>query len=285
MSEGATPETVQQAMTRAARSLDENGLAYSMRDVRRLMTAALAIKSDRLTLHLRDDLPPEVRIVFDAFCARRGKREPVSRILGGRLFFGRWFKNSSHVLDPRPETEILVERALQGDFDNVLDIGTGSGCIALTLLAEKRDATAIATDVSPDALKTALENAVSLEVSDRVTFVVSDWFHSVDGRFDLIVSNPPYIHPTEMNALSPEVAQCDPHLALTDFVDGLTGYREIAAHARGHLHPGGRVLVEIGPTQAKAVHKLFVNAGLVSIAVHPDFDGRERVVEGFLPDS
>jgi len=278
-------ETVQEAMTRAARSFEALGLSNAMRDARRLMTAALEIKSDRLTLQMRDALTPETRDAFAVLCARRAAREPVSRILGGRLFYGRWFKNASHVLDPRPETELLIERALMGQFDKMLDIGTGSGCIALTLLAERDGATALATDVCENALVTAAENAVALDVSDRVRFCVSDWFDAVDGQFDLIVSNPPYIHPDEMQALEPEVSAGDPHLALTDFNDGLTGYRQIAAHARAHLSPGGRVIVEIGPSQAPEVLGLLKGAGLKGCAVYPDFDGRDRIIEAFSPES
>ena len=279
MSTSDAPETVQAAMYRAARTLEAQGISYAMRDARRLMSAALGIKSDRLTLHMRDPLTDGARGVFDAFCERRSQREAVSRILGGRLFYGRWFKNAPQVLDPRPETEILVERALLQSFESVLDIGTGSGCIALTLLAERPNSTALATDVSPQALDIARENATALAVEQRVRFEVSDWFLAIKGRFDLIVSNPPYIHPDEMVALEPEVHAGDPHLALTDFVDGLTGYREIAAGAQDHLNPGGRVLVEIGPTQANDVVHLFQSAGFEDCAIHPDLDGRDRVVE------
>ncbi|MBT8412938.1 MAG: peptide chain release factor N(5)-glutamine methyltransferase [Boseongicola sp.] len=272
---------MQEAIAHAARLLEAQGLAYGMRDARRLMTAALGVKSDRLTLHLRDTLSPEVAEVFWRFCERRAAREPVSRILEGRLFYGRWFKIGPEVLDPRPETEILVEQALKATFQNVLDIGTGSGCIVITLLAERPDATGLATDVSEGALRIASENAVALSVGDRLQLTVSDWFKDVDGRFDLIVSNPPYIRSSEMEDLEPEVLNGDPHIALTDFADGLTGYRELAAKAQAHLNSGGRILVEIGPTQADDVVRLFLQAGFKTCSVHKDFDGRDRVVEAF----
>ncbi|NNJ67686.1 MAG: peptide chain release factor N(5)-glutamine methyltransferase [Boseongicola sp.] len=272
---------MQEAIAHAARLLEAQGLAYGMRDARRLMTAALGVKSDRLTLHLRDTLSPEVAEVFWRFCERRAAREPVSRILEGRLFYGRWFKIGPEVLDPRPETEILVEQALKATFQNVLDIGTGSGCIVITLLAERPDATGLATDVSEGALRIASENALALSVGDRLQLTVSDWFKDVDGRFDLIVSNPPYIRSSEMEDLEPEVLNGDPHIALTDFADGLTGYRELAAKAQAHLTSGGRILVEIGPTQADDVVRLFMQAGFKTCSVHKDFDGRDRVVEAF----
>lgn len=279
MKNADAPKTVQEVIYLAAKDLEAGGISNGMRDARRLMTAALGITSDRLTLHLRDETPCDARELFEEFCKRRGKREPVSRILGGRVFFGRWFKNGPQVLDPRPETETLVEQALNHPFETCLDIGTGSGCIAITLLAERAKATALATDISRKALKIAHENAVAHLVSDRVRFLVSDWFTSIEGRVDLIVSNPPYIHPDELADLEPEVRECDPHIALTDFEDGLTGYREIAAHTGRHLSPGGRVLVEIGPTQGKDVQNLFLHAGFEDCAIHRDLDGRDRVVE------
>ena len=278
-------KTVQQAIYQAARALEAEGLAYTMRDARRLMTAALGIESDRLTLHLRDMISPETQEVFDGYCKRRADREPVSRILGGRLFYGRWFKNGPEVLDPRPETETLIECALSEPFGDFLDIGTGSGCIALTLLAERLGVTALATDLSAKALSIAEQNANALGVRERVRFLESNWFEKIEGRFDLIVSNPPYIHPSEMNELDAEVVNNDPHIALTDFADGLTGYRQIARHARSHLTRAGRVLVEIGPTQASDVIELFVSAGFEDCKSHPDMDGRDRVVEARAPVS
>ncbi len=275
--------TVQAVLTAESRKLKAAGISFALRDTRRLMTVALGVGADRLTLHVRDEISAEARLTFEKFCERRAAREPVSRILGGRLFYGRWFKNAPSVLDPRPETEILVEAALERSFQTLLDIGTGSGCIALTALAERPKARAVATDVSADALVIAGENAVALRVSERVSFQVSDWFDEVTGRFDLIVSNPPYIHPDEIAGLEPEVAERDPMIALSDGVDGLTGYRAIAGHARAHLTAGGRVLVEIGPTQAERVATMFKAAGLERIRVRPDLDGRDRIVEANAP--
>lgn len=285
MSDPKPQETVQDAIYQAALSLEARGLAYAIRDTRRLMTHALGIASDRLTLYLREPLPAEAGRVFAEFCEKRAAREPVSRIVKGRVFFGRWFKITPKVLDPRPETEILIEQALRGHFRSFLDIGTGSGCIAVTLLAERSEADALATDVSEKALDVASHNAAAHGVSERIRFATSDWFNDIDSQFDLIVSNPPYIHPVEMETLEAEVLNGDPHIALTDFVDGLTGYREIAANARAYLVPGGRVLVEIGPTQAEDVMRLFEQAGLTNCSVYQDFDRRDRVVQAFAPKS
>lgn len=274
--------SVGRAMHTAAAFLTRQGVPDAGRDVRYLMAAALGIERDRLILHEHDELSAEARGVFDGFVTARLGREPVARILGERLFYGRSFKVTPYVLDPRPETETLIEVALSEPFSEVLDLGTGSGCIALTLLAERPEATAIATDISPDAIETAGANAVRLRVLGRVHFERSDWFEAVGGTFDLIVSNPPYIHPEEMRDLAPEVERFDPKIALTDSVDGLSAYRRIAAQAPAHLSPGGRLIVEIGPTQGEAVSGLFRAAGLTDVVIHKDLDGRDRVVAGRL---
>lgn len=220
---------------------------------------------------------------FEDFVARRADREPFSHISGGRYFWKHRFRVTPDVLDPRPETETLVELALSEPFERVLDLGTGTGCIVISLLAERPDRTGVGTDISGKAVLIAGENAYRAEVSERLVLPISDWFDDIGGRFDLIVSNPPYIAADEMAGLSPEVRNYEPHSALTDHADGLTAYRRIAEGAPHHLTPGGRLLVEIGPTQADAVSALFRAAGLERIAVHPDLDGRDRVVEARAP--
>lgn len=216
---------------------------------------------------------------FDVAIARRVAREPFSHIAGFRDFWKSRFKVTPHVLDPRPETETLIEAALSEPFTRVLDLGTGSGCILVSLLVERPEATGVGTDISPEAVLVAGENAAALGVAHRLILPLSEWYDDIGGTFDLIVSNPPYIALSEMEALAPEVRTHEPRLALTDEGDGLGAYRAIASGAPGHLVPGGRILVEIGPTQAREVVALFRAAGLVGIEVHPDLDGRDRVVE------
>ncbi|MCG6883789.1 MAG: peptide chain release factor N(5)-glutamine methyltransferase [Silicimonas sp.] len=210
--------------------------------------------------------------------ARRADRVPVSQIVGRRAFWTSEFVVTPDVLDPRPETEVLVEQALSEPFSNVLDLGTGSGCILISLLQERPLAKGVGTDISEKAVLVAGENAARLGVADRLVLPVSDWFADVGGRFDLIVSNPPYIAVGEMAGLQPEVRDHEPRMALTDEGDGLGAYRAIAAGAPDHLVPGGRLLVEIGATQAVAVCGFFRSAGLEDILVHADLDGRVRVV-------
>lgn len=217
--------------------------------------------------------------------ARRARREPISHITGKRAFWMHDFAVSPDVLDPRPDTETLVEAALSRPFDNVLDLGTGSGCILVSLLHERPDAQGLGTDISDAALNVARGNAQTAGVSDRVAWALSDWFADVRGTYDLIVSNPPYIAKSEMAALAPELG-FEPRSALTDEADGLSAYRVIAAQAPGHLEPEGRLMVEIGPTQAAAVSRLFIAAGLSDVTTFPDLDGRDRVVSGvFLPQN
>ncbi len=271
--------SVQDALSTGIAELHSAEIDGAARDARRLMAAVLGIEAGRLTLHLHDPLEAEPKAAFFDFIKRRADREPVSHILGGREFYGRWFHVSDAVLDPRPETETLIEQALREPFSEVLDLGTGTGCILLTLLAERPDATGIGADKSAAALEVAERNARDLELMERCAFVESDWFSALGGRFDLIVSNPPYIALDEMPDLAPEL-QYEPRMALTDEGDGLTAYRAITAGAGAHLSPGGRLMVEIGPSQGAAVAELFRAAGFADVAVLPDLDGRDRVVRG-----
>jgi len=215
--------------------------------------------------------------------ARRALGEPVSHLVGGRLFLDRWFTVTRDVLDPRPETEVLVLEALQKPFADVLDLGTGSGAILLSLLAERTDATGLGVDLSDAALTVARRNAHDLGVASRARLVRSDWFAQVDGTFDLIVSNPPYIARDEMPGLDRDVRDHEPRIALTDESDGLEAYRRIAAGAAAHLRPRGWVMVEIGPTQALAVRDLLAGGGFDRIGARQDFDGRDRVIFGQKP--
>ncbi len=260
----------------AAARLMMAGVEDPMRDARRLLAHAMGVAPDRLTLHLNDRPEPEAMAAFEDLVAARAARRPLSHLVGGREFWGRRFRVTPDVLDPRPETEILIAAALEEPFESVLDLGTGSGCILVSLLAERPGATGLGTDLSPAALEVARGNAAALGVAAE--FAVSDWFAAVVGRFDLIVSNPPYIAADEMAGLAPEVRDHEPHLALTPGGDGLDAYRDIAAGAPAHLAPKGRILVEIGPAQGLAVAALMAAAGLTGIRILPDLDGRDRVV-------
>lgn len=273
--------TGSEALARATRVLAAAQISDPGRDARRLLAHVLAVPAGRLTLFLPEPLAPDHIARFDELITQRAARVPVSHLIGRRLFYGRDFLVTPDVLDPRPETETLIEAALAAPFDRVLDLGTGSGCILLTLLAETDGTVGIGTDLSAEALTVAHWNANAFRLSARAGLAQGDWWMSLapGNRFDLIVSNPPYIAPDEMPSLAPEVHQYEPHLALTDGVDGLQAYRQIAEGLPRHLAPGGRVLLEIGPTQAQAVSALLAQAGLTGIQVIRDLDARDRVVQ------
>ncbi|MBO6882746.1 MAG: peptide chain release factor N(5)-glutamine methyltransferase [Marivita sp.] len=261
------------ALQAALRQLEAAGSPSAARDASALMDI------------VQGDAPPWTELSDDQVAhlqrliARRARREPISHISGKRAFWMHEFEVTPDVLDPRPDTETLLEVALKHRFDTVLDLGTGSGCILLSLLHERPAALGIGTDLSEAALAVAKRNADRVGVADRVSWAVSDWFSSVTGTYDLIVSNPPYIALDEMAGLAPEL-DYEPRMALTDEQDGLSAYRAITQDAMRHLNPQGRLLVEIGPTQAAAVSDLFARAGLVDLHVHQDLDGRDRVVSG-----
>ncbi|MEC7257214.1 MAG: peptide chain release factor N(5)-glutamine methyltransferase, partial [Pseudomonadota bacterium] len=249
---------------------------------RLLLAHAARIDAARITLIAPEELNPDIAERFDRLIALRAVRVPVSHLVGERAFYGRQFKVGPEVLDPRPETETLIEAALAEPFARLLDLGTGSGCILVTLLAERPDATGLGVDLSEAACLQASANAVMHGVQARADIRQSDWFAAVEGQFDLILSNPPYIALDEWDSLSPDVRNHEPRLALTDEGDGLGAYRRIAAGARPYLAPGGRLLLEIGPTQARAVCALLEQAGFTAPNVLQDLDGRDRVVAARL---
>lgn len=273
-----------EALRAAVARLAGAGVPDPARDARLLMADALGVEPGRLTLHLPSPLPAPAAARFQAALDRRAARQPVSHITGRRAFWGRDFRVTPDVLDPRPETETLIAEALSQPFARVLDLGTGSGAILLTLLAERPAAQGLGTDLSPPALEVARANAGALGVAPRAAFRLSDWFAALGdaGRFDLIVSNPPYLAEDEMAGLSPEVRH-EPRLALTPGGDGLGAYRALARGVMPHLAPGGRVLAEIGPAQGAAVAALWHGAGLRAVTVLKDLDGRDRVVCGQAP--
>ncbi|KFE35027.1 peptide chain release factor N(5)-glutamine methyltransferase [Thioclava atlantica] len=268
----------QDALVAATRRLRAAGIENAAGDARRLLAHALAIAPDRLTLALHDPMPEGADARLEAALSAREARQPVAQITGKRLFWGHAFRVTRDTLDPRPETEILVETALEHPFVHALDLGTGTGCILISLLKSMPFAAGLGTDLSPGALEVARGNAQALGVADRAKFLRSDWFAEVPGRFDLIVSNPPYIAEAEMEGLSPDVRDWEPHGALTPGGDGLDAYRAIAKGAPARLMAGGRIVLEIGPTQAAAVTELLAAQGFEAIETRQDLDGRDRVI-------
>ena len=281
----ASRPSLGQAHTAAARLLREARIAAPELDARLLLCHATGLSHEAYVAALNDALAPEAAARFGASIERRLAGEPVSRIIGIREFYGRPFRIDASTLDPRPDTETLVEAAL-GLVDreaplNILDLGTGSGCILITLLAELPRASGVGVDVSLGALELARANAQTLGVGDRAAFLASDWLEAVEGSFDLVVANPPYLSAADMAALSPEVRDHDPAPALDGGPDGLSAYRRIVPGLRKALRPGGFALFEIGPDQDQAVSRLLAEAGLdVGEGQHlwRDLAGRPRVV-------
>lgn len=269
----------------------DRGIESARLDAELLLAETL--KLGRMQLYTSFDRPvdPTELDAFRALVRRRGKHEPVAYILGEREFYGRPFAVDPRVLIPRPDTEVLVDEVLlrlASDTEGVvLDYGTGSGAIALTLAAERPGLKLLALDVSPDALAVARANAESLELAERVGFVRSDGFERVPPRFAgqlrALVANPPYIDPADKASLMPDVREHEPGLALFS-EDPLAHYRRIAEAAAHWLAPGGLVALEVGQGQAPAVAALLADGGLVKPAVREDLGGVERVVLASRPE-
>ena len=280
--------SLQLAQARAAQGLRDGGIDTAALDARALLRAATGLSFEALIVNGRAPLSPPSAERLEGYVARRLAGEPVSRIRGTREFYGRDFKIDRNTLDPRPDTETLVAATLEvaGSYGllsrplRLLDLGTGSGCILVTLLAELPEAAGTGTDINPGALEMARDNAAAHGVADRALFVASDWFQGLTGRYDIIVSNPPYIASAEIAGLAPEVARHDPLAALDGGADGLDAYRRIAAAAPQFLAPGGALIVEIGYTQAESVADIFRAGGLIVANDNVRFDlaGRPRCV-------
>ncbi|MEM8553857.1 MAG: peptide chain release factor N(5)-glutamine methyltransferase [Pseudomonadota bacterium] len=274
---------IQEVLTEGIAALRSAGVPDPARDARLLMADALGLPADRLTLHLHDPWPGSGMHQWFEHVAARSARQPVSQILGRRAFYGRMFCVTSDVLDPRPETEILVETALDAPAKRILDIGTGSGCILLTLLAEWSEASGIGTDCSQAALDVARTNAQTLGLEDRASWQSTHWATDVAGTFDLVVSNPPYIDQAELDHLEPEVTRWEPPMALSPGLDGTSSYQDLVPQAERVLTPRGRLILEIGPTQADAVSEILRSASFTDIQAHTDLDGRNRVIAARKP--
>ncbi len=267
--------------------LGEHGSSSARLDSELLCAQALGIR--RLDLYLQFDRPLDERELsaIRELIRRRGKGEPVAYITGTREFYGRPFTVSSDVLIPRPDTETVVERALlalravDGRPARVADLGTGSGCIAITLAAEVPGTDVVATDISAAALEVARANAERLDVN--TTFVACSWADALDGDFDLIVSNPPYVTLSELAGVDRDVRDFEPHGALLGGVDGLDAYRALLASLRAHVTTS-RLLFEVDPRRAADVSAM-VEAALPGMRVSTvaDLTGRARAIDAEMP--
>jgi len=265
-------------IARGTSALDQGGISNATRDARLLASHVCDIDPSRVTLHEMDKVSEAVIARFDDAITQRLNHRPVSRIIGVRQFWGRNFQVTDDVLDPRGDTETLIAEALQTPAKRILDLGTGSGILGITLAAEQVDAVVVVTDISKAALLVAKTNAKRHDVEDRIEFIESDWFDSLHGKFDLIISNPPYIGENELEGLESDVIDYDPIIALTPGGDGIAPYRIIAGQAQNYLNENGRVIVEIGHLQGKDVKNLFLQAGFSGVQILQDLEGKDRAI-------
>jgi release factor glutamine methyltransferase len=283
---GATVETIRRAVAARFRS---SGIDSAELDARMLVGAVLDLDLTGIITAAGRQITENESHRLEVFARRRLAGEPVARILGHREFWGLPLNLSPATLVPRPDTETVVEMALQilraearaNQPLRIADLGTGSGAILLALLSELPRANGVGTDVSAEALQTASGNAARLGLSDRATFIACDYASGLAGAFDLIVSNPPYIHSADINALAIEVRDHDPHTALDGGADGLDAYRALIPQAAQSLAPGAALVVEAGEGQSSDIEALMTAAGLTTAGPpRADLTGIRRAVAG-----
>ena len=276
--------SIAEALQDASRILDDAGVPEARREAASLLSFVLRKNRTFLISHAEDPVDDDSLRQLREFVERRASGEPLQYITGVQDFYGREFRVTPDVLIPRPETELLVEAALEiakSDEAYICDIGTGSGCIAITFLCEIPGARAVAVDKSPEALEIAKLNATKHSVADRIVFVVSDCFDSLgrgEYQFDLIVSNPPYVSESALAGLQREVRDHEPLLALSPGPDGLSVIRRLLTEAPAYLKPNGHMLMEIGFDQSDAVRSLIDKAVWSLLEIRPDLQCIPRIV-------
>ncbi|WP_288350549.1 peptide chain release factor N(5)-glutamine methyltransferase [uncultured Thalassospira sp.] len=274
-------------MAEGVAALNEAGIENARMDVRILLARAAGVDGGRISAWPEDEVAADKEAAFRDMIARRSGHEPVGRILGERDFWRHTFKLAPETLEPRPDSETLVEWAIDfledNDAPRIVDFGTGTGCLLLSTIGDLPRSSGIGLDISEGAVACARENARALDLDGQVEFRISDWDSALDDReradgFDLVMSNPPYITRDEMETLSPEVQKFDPRIALTDEGDGLAAYRVLSQVAFDLAKPGGFVIFEIGRGQEKDVGQLLVEAGFVGVEYREDLGGIVRCV-------
>lgn len=276
--------TIAEVLREASRIFERSGVPEAHREASSLLSFMLGKNRTFLISHAEDPVDDDSLDQLREFVERRASGEPLQYITGVQDFYGREFRVSPDVLIPRPETELLVEAALEVvGRDNALicDVGTGSGCIAVTLLCEIPDARVVAVDKSPAALEIAKLNAAKQSVADRAVFLVSDCFNALDPseyQFDLIVSNPPYVSEAALSGLQREVRNHEPLVALSPGPDGLSVIRRLLADAPAYLKQNGHMLMEIGFDQGEKVQSLIDATVWFLSEVRPDLQCIPRIV-------
>lgn len=279
--------TIAEAILQGAHQLRQAGVVEARREAGSLVAFVLDRDRSFILSHAEDSIDGEQAARLHAYLERRAQGEPLQYITGHQEFFGLDFEVTSDVLIPRPETELLVESALKlaaGSAPFICDVGTGSGCIAITLLHELREipgARAVALDISPAALEVAKRNAARHSVTEQIDFVLSDCFrslHDPQSSFDLIVSNPPYVEERALAGLQREVRDFEPRVALLAGADGLAVIRRLLLEAGSFLKTGGHFLFEIGFDQSAAVEQLIDRNTWKLLDIYKDLQGIPRTV-------
>ncbi len=273
--------TIGEALAEATKRLAEAGIERPQAEARILLEAASGRGRGQIIAFPEHALSPDQWDRFDAQVARRCAREPISRILGKREFWSLNFAVGPATLDPRPDSETLVAAVLARMPDrnaeiDLIDLGTGTGCLLLALLSELPQAKGVGIDISAEARDAAAANAAALGLAARADFRLGDWMRDISAQFDVIVSNPPYIESNFIDGLAPEVARYDPRRALDGGADGLSAYRALIPQAAGRLKRGGLLALEIGAGQGPAVRALAADAGLRDLGGVEDLAGIER---------
>ena len=273
---------LQKVLADATFKLSKSGIDGAARDARILTAYSLEVPMSQLSLKINEQVSEKIISKLEQLILRRINREPISKILERREFWGRTFSINKNVLDPRGDTETLIDFVIDKPVKSVLELGTGSGAIAVTLACEWKEANVTAIDISEDALSLAERNAEKFNVKNEINFLKSDWFDAVEGLFDLIIANPPYIGLMEQRAISPEVINYDPEIALFAGSDGLDAYKKIIPSLSKFLNPEGFVVLEIGASQSNQVKELMNSSGFFDLKTVKDLSGKDRLIAAKL---
>ena len=269
---------LQRVLANTVSKLSKSGIDGAARDARILTAYALEVPISDLSLKINEKVPANIIRKLEKLLMRRISREPISKILGRREFWGRTFSINEKVLDPRGDTETLIDYVIDNPVKSVLELGTGSGVIAVTLACEWKEANVTAIDISEDALQLAEINAKKFNVHSKIQFLKSDWFDNVEGIFDLIISNPPYVGRREQDKISTEITKFDPEIALFAGSDGFDAYNKIIPNLAKFLNPGGYVVLEIGASQSNQVKNIMNLSGFFDVEIVKDLSGKDRVI-------
>ena len=270
-------KTVLKILNKSIDQLKKYNIENPQLNAELIISHVLDMNKANLYLNSKDILDNEKSDIIEQFIIRRTKHEPLQYILGETEFYGCKIKVNPDVLIPRPETELLVEKLVQENVNSILEIGTGSGAIAIALAKQMKNVQIEATDISEKALNTARQNGELNNVS--INFIQSDIFENIKNKYDIIVSNPPYISKKEYDNLAPEIKDYEPEISLLAKEEGLFYYKKIFENAKDYLTDIGKIYFEIGYDQAKRVKKFALENGFSKVEVYQDLNGFNRIVK------